>query len=280
MKKLLKYLFIVAAVVSFTGCRSSKVATQQNEDKAFSPEALIRKIAGNKQTADYITAKVKFDLKTEGKDASVSGNLRMKRDDVIQMSVVPFGFIEAARIEFTKEGILFVDRINRRFTRVAYSEIDFFKKANLDFYVIQSLFWNELFIIGDKNASDNAVSKFTAVKLENGDAAIEQKASHRGLIVKFAASLANQLLSQVVINGPEAREATQFLWGYSNYTNFSGRKYPQMMHMKLDCFSRPVDLNMTLSRISTDKKWETRTAVKESYKEISAEQMMKKIMSL
>lgn len=280
MKHLIKYLFVFAAVVAFVGCRSSKVATISQNDEKFSAENLIRKIAANKQTSECITAKVKFELKSEVKDASVTGNLKMKRNDVVQLSIVPFGFIEAARVEFTQEGVLFVDRINRRYTRVGYNEIDFFKKANLDFAVIQSLFWSELFIIGDKNASDNAVAKFSAVKLENGDAAIEQNAPHKGLIVKFVANLANNMLSQTVINGPEARDESQFLWLYSDYANFSGRQFPQQMHMKLDCFSKPIDVNMTLSRLSSDKKWETRTVVKDSYQEISAEKMIKKIMSL
>lgn len=95
-----------------------------------------------------VTASTKVRLSgVGGKDLSVNGKLQMKRNDVIRLSLRFLG-MEVGLMEFTPNDVLVVDRINKQFVRAKYGEVSFLRQAGLDFYALQSLFWNELFIPG------------------------------------------------------------------------------------------------------------------------------------
>ena len=90
-----------------------------------------------------VTGKVALNLNT-GKSANkVSATLRIKRGDVIQLSVAPLLGIEVARMEITPEGILVVDRMNKRYVRESFGAISELAHVDLNFNMLQSLFLNE-----------------------------------------------------------------------------------------------------------------------------------------
>ena len=62
----------------------------------------ISSVQENAQTAKFITSKVKFSVEVGPQKLTLTGNLKMKRDDVIRLQLMAFGFVEAGRIEMTK----------------------------------------------------------------------------------------------------------------------------------------------------------------------------------
>ena len=90
-----------------------------------------------------ITSRVRMDLSSGGKSTSVGGTLRMKRDDVIQLSIVTFGILEVARIEMTPDYFMLIDKMGRQYVKAAYSDVSFLRSADVDFYTIQAYFWDE-----------------------------------------------------------------------------------------------------------------------------------------
>lgn len=97
----------------------------------------------SKQEQTCITARLRMELSSGGNGTTVGGMLRMKRNDVIQLSLVTFGVLEVARIEMTPDYFMVVDKMGRRYVKAPYADVPFLKKANVDFYTIQSYFWNE-----------------------------------------------------------------------------------------------------------------------------------------
>ena len=88
---------------------------------------------------------MKFSVEVGNQDITLTGNLKMKRDDVIRLQLMAFGFVEAGRLEFTKDYVLIMDRINKQYLKAPYVQIDFLRNSGLNFYTLQALFWNELF---------------------------------------------------------------------------------------------------------------------------------------
>ena len=117
----------------------------------------MRKVYDNEVYAKSISSKIKFTIATGSKDLSVSGSLRMKKDEVIRIQITPFGLMEAARIEFTKDYVLFMDRINKEYVKASYADVDFLKANGLDFYALQALFWNQLFVPGTQKITDSSL---------------------------------------------------------------------------------------------------------------------------
>ena len=50
-----------------------------------------------------VTSKMNLDLNLGGKSLSVGGSCNLKRDEVIQLSLVAMGFMEVGRLEFTPQ---------------------------------------------------------------------------------------------------------------------------------------------------------------------------------
>lgn len=90
-----------------------------------------------------ITSRVRMDLSSGGKSASLGGTLRMKRDDVIQLSIVTFGILEVARIEMTPDYFMLIDKMGKQYVKAAYRDVSFLRSADVDFYTIQAYFWDE-----------------------------------------------------------------------------------------------------------------------------------------
>lgn len=125
---------------------------------------------------DALTAKMSMAVDLNGKGATkISGTIRMKRDEVIQLSLTaPFIGIEVARAEISPDGILVMDRLNKRYVQVSFAELKGLAKADLDFHSLQALFLNEIFLPGKTTLSARDISAFT-VHPENEHAVLEVK---------------------------------------------------------------------------------------------------------
>ena len=71
------------------------------------------------------------------------GTLRMKRNDVIQISIVTFGVLEVARIEMTPDYFMLIDKVGKQYVKSPYNEVSFLRDGNVDFYTLQAYFWDE-----------------------------------------------------------------------------------------------------------------------------------------
>ena len=241
-------------------------------------QAFLQKVNDNAQYARFITSKVKFSVEVGAREMTLTGNLKMKRDDVIRLQLMAFGFVEAGRLEFTKEYVLIMDRINKLYLKASYGQLDFLRNNQIDFYVLQSLFWNELFQPGKMKVTDEGLKTFSAeigpedaiISMENGKLSyrwLAEKANHR---VKMANIMYNDRF----------RGNYQLNWDYEDFQP-NGRKYFPMEHkISFTTPEKEVKLGMTLNYIGAEENWETRTEVSSKYRQVSIEEILQRFMSL
>lgn len=141
---------VLMLCILLASCRSKKEVVSTTTTVSDNTTIGVPPSQGNKQPADAkqqeetcVTAKVRLELSSNGKSTSVGGMLRMKRNDVIQLSLVTFGVLEVARIEMTPDYFLLVDKMGRQYVKASYNDVSFLRDADVDFYTIQSYFWNE-----------------------------------------------------------------------------------------------------------------------------------------
>ncbi len=167
MKKLL-YLF---AIVLLASCHSSKKAQKTDVTDVTNPTTTTTPVATNKDntttaqtkpnkkltateklllnvdstTFVNYTAKIKVNLKMNSKSVSTNGSLRMRWNDVIQISLVDpvLGIAEVGRLEFSKNNVLIVDRINKQYVQESYESLSALAKSEITYEYIQALFWSE-----------------------------------------------------------------------------------------------------------------------------------------
>lgn len=291
---------VLALPLVLASCGSKKKAVQPQTTSQGSIEKanFIEHVQGNAQTAKFITSKVKFSVEVGPQKLTLTGNLKMKRDDVIRLQLMAFGFVEAGRIELTKEYVLIMDRINKQYLKAPYISVDFLRNSGLNFNTLQALFWNELFRPNQVSAKSEADDKDKKDKkkkeetlpakedfgnysiLESGDDMIisreEGKMDYSWLASKQTAliRMANVLYKDR-FNGN-----TQLNWDYNDFDLVGKTLFPKKHSITLTTPKKEVKLGMTLNYIGNESEWETRTEVSNKYREVTVDEILRRFMAL
>ena len=153
MKRLLS---IIAIAILLASCASKKTVSDGSSTPSISitktqkaeQTEFLHRINNNHISATNIVASADFRLTGKGKDISCDGKLSMRRDAIIRLQLLlPIIRTEIARIDFTPEYVLLVDRYHKEYIKASYKEVSFLADNGISFYSLQSLFWNELFLL-------------------------------------------------------------------------------------------------------------------------------------
>ena len=274
--KIAKLLVITLCVALVSSCRSKKEIT--GTPSGIPSEALVQRAVeftnANRQTAENITAKISLSANAGDKNVSVGGSLKMKRDDVIQISLVALGIMEVGRMELTKEYLMVVDRMGHKYVKVRYADVPFLQQAGIDFYTFQSLFWDELFTFGDKGAAPST-DRFQVTA--NGKEAVLSNSDSRLASLTFLVSTAESLVKETRVSAV-GKEGTPLLtWQYDGHSKVEDKSFPSKMKICING-GKPMEATISLSSIKTDSNWETRTSLSKKYSEITLDVILAKLL--
>lgn len=275
------WVMAVACPLIFTSCRSHKEVADNNDVPQISAgqKSLMGMVTGNQHKAQYVTSKLKFSVELGDQQISLTGNLKMKRDDVIRLQLMAFGFVEAARIEFTQEYVLIMDRINKQFLKVPYFYVDFLRNSGINFFTLQSLFWNELFQPGKQTVDAGAYARYTTTPAEGEDVIIsldEQKMHYNWLA---NGSTGRIKMANIMYRDPRNGN-TQLSWEYVDFKTLLSKLFPSDMKITLTTPEKEINLDLRLNYIGTDSDWDTRTVVSNKYREVTIDEILARFMSL
>lgn len=275
---------IIAIPLVLASCGSSKKVAETtvpdlSADSIAEKVEVIQKISENNQQTRFITSKIKFDVEVGEQRLSLTGNLWMKRDDVIRLQLMAFGFVEAGRLEFTEDYVLIMDRINKQFLKVAYDQVSFLRNSGINFYTLQGLFWNELFQPG-KDSFDITQSGDFDTEEEGSDliiSLVNGSLSYRWLTDKESGriQMANILFHD------KYRDDAQLNWQYGDFDTFGKGEFPKSHTITFTLPSKEVKLGMLLNYVKDDDTdWDTRTEVSSKYEEVDIDEILRRFMAL
>lgn len=246
--------------------------------------AFLQKVSDNAVYAKNITSKIKFNITSGSKSISVAGSLHMRKDEVIRIQLTPLGLIEAGRLEFTKDYVLIMDRINKEYIKADYSQVDFLRDNGLDFYALQSLFWNELFIPGEQKVKDSSLKNYD---VEMADAVTDNliKLSKGKMNYLWTAGKVSGLITGVNVSySSDTHGVTLLGCSYSDFKALGSKKFPSSLQMNMKTTTlkggKSVGMGMQMNSLNTDSNWDERTNVPGKYRQVTVEDVMKRILSL
>lgn len=241
-------------------------------------QVFLQQVTDNAQFARFITSKVKFSVEIGARQMTLTGNLKMKRDDVIRLQLMAFGFVEAGRLEFTKEYVLIMDRINKLYLKVPYAQVDFLRNSSIDFFVLQSLFWNELFQPGKMKVTDELLKSYqTEVGQDNTVIFMESgKLSYRWLAENGTARVK---MANIMYND-KFRGNYQLNWDYEDFQAVSRKYFPMQHNITFTMPEKEVKLGMIFNYMEHNENWEPRTEVSSKYRQVSIDEILQRFMSL
>ena len=274
---------IMALPLVLASCSSKKKVVEETKPVVVNSEQgkFLDKVKSNAQTTKFITSKIKFSVEVGAQDITLTGNLKMKRDDVIRLQPMAFGFVEAARLEFTKDYVLVMDRINKQYLKAPYMQIDFLRNSGLNFYTLQALFWNELFQPNRAALTAEDIQRFNTnsdesedviISFEDGKIDYSWLANQNNGMIKMA-----NILYKDRFNGN-----TQLNWDYVHFTTLenSNKQFPDEMNVMLTTKDKEIKLGMKLNYVKHESEWETRTEVSNKYREVTIDEILKRFMAL
>ena len=115
----------------------------------MSPEVFFRSVEEQAFRFRTLTARLNVDLEVGGRVMSSRVDLKMVKDSAFQLSVQPFLGIEIFRMELSRDSIKVLDRMNRRYMAENYEKLRGQTPIEFNFYNLQALFTNRLFLPGE-----------------------------------------------------------------------------------------------------------------------------------
>jgi len=258
--------------------------TSGRDDAEKRKISFLRKVYDNEVYAKSLSSKIKFTLTSGSKNISVSGSLKMKRDEVIRIQLTPFGLMEAGRLEFAKDYVLIMDRINKEYIKAGYDEVDFLKNNGLDFYALQALFWNQLFVPGTQKITDSSLKNF-GVTFDEAVAGTLVTLNRGNMHYVWSTDKATGRINAVdVTYDSRTNGKTSVGCTYGAFRSVASKQFPSniTLRMKSDAMKsgKKIVLDISANGFDTSSDWETYTSVSGKYKRVEAKDVMNRLLKM
>lgn len=283
-------LYICLVVLAFTACRSSKnieksklpsttTTTEVSRVKAAQTAAALaytQKVVSHKVNSQCISANAKVRITgMGGKDLSANGKLQMKRNQMVRISLRMLGF-EVGVMEFTPTDVLVIDRFNKQYVRAAYNEVGFLRQAGLDFYSLQALFWNELFLPGQHQLTASDLKRFTLEQTQQTTVLVPTGTPR--LTYRFITDSHTETLRRLQVLGKKATDKGEFAFNYDQFQQLGGKQFPTQLQLAVSGTGKDVSLGISLSSLKTNADFDTTgTKLSSKYTRRSAAEVLSKL---
>lgn len=288
--KIKNILFAVALggmTLAMAGCGSKKAATEGTSSTVDKHNggnvqalAFVQKVANQKVSTKNIVGKMSLNVKMGSKNITVPGSLHMRYGEVIRIQAfIPLLGSEVGRIEFTPDYVLVIDRMHKEYIKEDYNKVDFLKNNGLNFYSLQALFWNQLFMPGTESISDANLLDFGVTEAGNSKNITLKKGN---LNIVWNADNANGRISTAKATYSSLTQGKSSLnWTYSNFKAVAGKMFPayQKFTFATTAIKNQSNISLTIDMdgVKTDSKWEAKSEISKRYKKIEATDVFGKL---
>ena len=246
--------------------------------------AFLQKVADNSVYAKNIVGDMKFNLVIEDKNITATGALRMRKNEVIRIQLfIPLLGTEVGRLEFTPSYVLVIDRLHKEYVKADYNQLDFLKNNGLNFYSLQALFWNQLFLPGTDRLSEVSLHQFetnlqttgttTPITLHQGNMDFVWNANKQSGVIDQ---------TKVAYRSQQHGNST-LIWDYSNFMNVGVKRFPAKQSFTFTTTAtrqkKTVRVTLDMDEVTTKDNWDANSTVSSKYKKIETNDILGKIMT-
>ena len=281
-------LFVVLALFS---CATKKDLSSQVDDissvksGAAADEAVLNRVYSNAVTAGNVVANMKFSLEMNGKNISAPGSLHMRRDEIIRIQIfVPLLGTEVGRIDFTPGKVLLVDRLHKEYMEADYSQVGFLQRNNIDFYTLQSLFWDNLLIPGKKNVSQNQLERYALNGLKTAGR-LDISLQDGNMNYEWSADRLTALIEQAVLSYESASKGKSTMTcTYGDFQRLDKKQFPMSIVFNVETGAtgkqRKAKMSLKLTDLSSDSKWDSTTQLTGKYQKMQSSDLFDKLLRM
>ncbi len=270
INKIIGLTFLFSILLLLSGCKSKKIVeTGTGSLEKKSHENIINDALANE--VDYKTISAKGSIELKGaKSKKTNAVYKLIKDEVIQVSVrIPILGSEVMRMTLTPDSITIVDRLNKQYVAESFKNSGLAKDFDFNFYNLQSLFTNQLFIPGNKTVEKKQYDKFRIIASE--DAYMVQTKDKGDMLYTFAIDASDHLISTLVYN---VKKNVTLQWSYSQFIQDSGFIYPTYMDAKMEFAKKRFDVGISYNKLEFNQNITIDNSISSRYQRVDISELM------
>ncbi|MFR9165432.1 MAG: DUF4292 domain-containing protein [Dysgonomonas sp.] len=273
-----KSLYIIASVclalLFLNSCHSKKsIVTADGKLIEKSQNELISDVLDQDLKYRTITAKTSLELLpiNSKKGTKVTANIKTIKDSVIQISVRLLFGIEGARITLTPDSVYFIDRYHKQYAIESISKAKSSTKGvSFNFYNLQALLTNGLFLPGEKDIDKSNHNRFDLGTASNMYLLRTKDKSNN--LYNFAIDASDRVASTLILSSK--RDFT-LQWSYNDFIKDGGYLYPTKMEAKVNMRNARFDVNIAYDKLDFNKDVNIDYTISEKYQRVSVLDIVK-----
>lgn len=275
-KSIATVLFVTFSLLLISGCKSKKTLTTGGELEKKTHKEVVADALKSEINFKTITSKGNIELKSGNSSNKVPAVFKLIKDSVLQVSLrIPILGGEALRMDMTPESIVIIDRMKKQYFSENFKDSEFLKQLDFNFYNLQALFTNKLFVPGKREIEYDDYNKFI-ISMANELYMLQTKGKG-SLSYNFAVDASDHIVSTLIYN---EKQNMSLQWSYTDFIKDNELTYPTTMQAKIDIAKKRADIIISYNKLEIDKDFNVDTSIPSKYAKVTFKDLLGSYLKL
>lgn len=258
-------LLILLAIITWPimhSCKTKRQILSTSPISAKVSEDLFSDIIDNQFDFRTFSSRVNLNLSSGKKSISSKANLKILKDEAIQLSVQPLFGVEMLRLYINQSEIVLLDRMNKRYVKESISDLNDLYPIGFDFSTLQSLLTNRVFLSGSNCVEYSDFEKFTTDQISDQYYLIKSIDEKSGIAYSFAINGNDNVASTFL---KEPKRDYELEWDYDEFVQGDNDVFPHKMNIILASPKRKANVGLEFSGIVLNDSFELEMTIPNGY---------------
>lgn len=271
-----KSLLLVFFTLAFIACGSKKEGADiGGKLEKKTKNELISDVINSELKYTTISGKMDIELipANSKKRVKTGSFVKLIRDSILQISIRPFLGVEAFRISLTPDSAYMIDRYNKKYAVEAIDNLQKTSGAFFNFYNLQALLTNSLFLPGEKSVeADNYRLYDIGVA---SDMYLAKTKDKSGILYNFAIDGSDRIASTLIFS---TNNSFTLQWAYKDFIKDGSYVYPTTMEANIGTQKLRLDTKISFPKVDINKNIDVENSVPRKYEKASVGEIIKAYM--
>ena len=249
-------LLLVVAMLS--SCKTKQITTTSSELGVV--DYTVAQVQQQQPQFSYLNiSKMDIVANYGTQQLSFRATVKAVTDSLLVFSVQPLLGVEMFRLEFTPTSFRIIDKWNRKYTDNTYDFLRYSLGVDVNFNVIQALFFNQLFVVDGVVAPN----QFVVETLPQEPTRLVHLGT--GLIQRFELVDKQMAIAKTELIVDKGRLTCT----YANHRMQNGVRFPLALNITMQVGGKLADVDCQISQLEFNKSFEYSTVNLERYEKVA-----------
>jgi len=257
----IKYCLLIVFVSLLVACKTTKQLQVQKEANPQpihtndnTTDSVFDNMSKSQFRFDWLSAKFSADYEIDNNNTSFSGQIRIRKDSLIWISISKFS-IEIARMLITEDSVQLINWMENSYFKSDFNYINRFINNAVDFDMLQAFFVGNDFKYYENDQFKTSFdgSQYHLVTVNRHKLKKYIKTENDKLKILVQSILIDPLTYKInELTVKEVKANNKLKASYSNYKDIGGQSFPLRLNVLISA-EKEIKINIDFSRISIDE---------------------------